>query len=58
MLLNAPSKNLSASINFDNTPLGILYSLDEQCRLILGNGSNYQDCTVSSKTFENLKINA
>ncbi len=44
-LLNVPIPN-DYSISPDVLP-GLLYSADEQCRLIMGPPSNHKDCSVS-----------
>ena len=43
-LLNVPS--IQPTYNAKKPLLGTQYSLDEQCRLIMGPTSNYQSCSV------------
>ena len=44
-----PEKSFSVFDKSDsrNQLPGLLYSLDDQCRQILGNSSNYHKCSVS-----------
>ena len=45
-LLNPPNSIYLSDYQFTNILPGKLYSLDDQCMLINGAGSNYFDCSV------------
>ena len=43
-MLNIPDRTLYDNLQYMKYLPGSMYDLDEQCRLIYGNGSNYHDC--------------
>jgi hypothetical protein len=49
-LLNSPTQTLQTYYNSSILP-GQLYSLDQQCKLLLGTTSNYDTCSVKWKLF-------